>query len=334
MEFEQIMTDLQNKKYKPVYFLMGEESYYIDEVSDYIAANVLSEADKSFNQTVMYGKDIEVARIIDACRRYPMMAPYQVIIVKEAQNVKNIDDLLVYVEKPLKSTILVVNFKYGKLDKRKKLSGAIEKNGGVLLTSEKLYENKIPAWITAYLTKHGFGISPEGAALLTEFLGADLSKIVNELGKLMITMPEGLKKITPDMIEKNIGISKDFNNFELQKAVATRDILKANRIIDYFEKNPKENPMLVTVSSLFSYFQKLLTYHFIPDKSRANVAVVLKVNPYFVAEYETAAKKFNPAKVVECIALLREFDLKSKGVGGGSATHGELLKELVFRMMH
>jgi DNA polymerase-3 subunit delta len=334
MDFDKIMTELKSKNYRPVYFLMGEEPYFIDEVSNYINANVLTDNEKTFNQTVLYGKDIDAVKVIEAARRFPMMASHQVIIVKEAQNIRNIEDLLHYTEKPLKSTILVINYKYKTLDKRKKLYTSIEKNGGALLQSDKLYENKVPDWITKYLASKGFGISPEGAALLTEFLGNDLNKIVNELGKLMLTMPEGNNKITPDLIEKNIGISKEFNNFELQKAIVSRDVLKANRIIDYFDKNPKENPIIVTISSLFGYFSKIFMYHFLKDKSKGGVAAALKINPYFVTDYENAAKRFNPAKLVEIIAMLREYDLKSKGVGNSSASDGELLKELVFKMIH
>jgi DNA polymerase-3 subunit delta len=334
MEFDQILTDLKNKNYKPVYFLMGDETYFIDEITEYIAKNALTETEKVFNQVMLYGKDIDTVAIIDASRRYPMMASHQVVIVKEAQNIKNIEELIHYVEKPLKSTILVINYKYKTLDKRKKLYNAIEKNGGVILSADKLYEDKIPGWITKYLSSLGFSIAPEASALITEFLGNDLTKITNELGKLIISIPSATKRITTDMIEKNIGLSKEFNNFELQKALVARDVLKSNRIIDYFEKNPKDNPIILTISSLFSFFSKIFTYHFLKDKSKGSVAAALKINPYFVAEYELAAKRYNPAKLVEIISILREYDLKSKGVGNSSATDGDLLKEMIFRIIH
>lgn len=334
MDFDQILSDLKSKKYKPVYFLMGDEPYFIDEITNYIQKDVLNETEQVFNQTVLYGKDIEAVAVIEASRRFPMMASHQVVIVKEAQNIRNIEELVHYVEKPLKSTILVVNYKYKTLDKRKKLYNAIEKNGGVVLNSEKLYEDKIPGWISKYLTQRGVAISPEAGALMAEFLGNDLSKIVNELSKLLITIPAGTRKITPDMIEKNIGISKEFNNFELQKAIVARDVLKANRIIDYFDRNPKDNPIIVTISSLFTFIAKIFTYHFLKDKSKGAVASALKINPYFVSEYELAAKRYTPAKLVEIIALLREFDLKSKGVGNSSATDGDLLKELIYKIIH
>ncbi len=333
MDFNQILTDLKNKTYKPVYFLMGEETYFIDEITNYISANVLTETEKVFNHIVLYGKDIDAVAVIDAARRYPMMASHQIVIVKEAQNIRNIEELIHYTDKPLKSTILVINYKYKTLDKRKKLYTSIDKNG-VVLNAEKLYESKVPDWISKYLAQNGFSISPESGALLTEFLGNDLGKIVNELSKLIITIPANTKRITTDMIEKNIGISKEFNNFELQKALVARDVLKSNRIIDYFEKNPKDNPFILTVSSLSSFFQKIFIYHFLKDKSKGNVAAALKINPYFVSEYEIAAKRYIPAKLVEIFSMLREYDLKSKGVGNTSASDGDLLKEMIYRIIH
>lgn len=333
MDFDKILSELKQKKYAPIYFLMGEEPYYIDLITDYIAENVLNESEKVFNQVVLYGKDIDAVTIIEASRKFPMMSSHQVVIVKEAQNIKNIEELLHYSEKPLKSTILVINYKYKTLDKRKKLYNSLDKNG-VLLNSEKLYEDKIPGWITKFLAQKGYSINPEAAALLTEYLGNDLGKIVNELEKLLLSLTDKNLRITPDIIEKNIGISKEYNVFELNKALVARDVLKANRIINYFEKNPKDNPLIVTVSLLFTFFQKIFTYHFLPDKSRASVASALKINPYFVAEYETAAKRFSPSKLVEIIAALRECDTKSKGVGNSNTSDGDLLRELIFKILH
>jgi len=333
MDFDQILTDLKNKNYKPIYFLMGEESYFIDEITDYIANHVLNETEKVFNQVVLYGKDVDAIGVIEASRRFPMMANNLVVIVKEAQNIRNIEELLHYSEKPLKSTILVVNYKYKTLDKRKKLYNSVEKNG-VVLNSEKLYEDKIPVWISKFLTQRGFAIAPESGLLITEFLGNDLGKIVNELNKLLISVPQGVNRITTDMVEKNIGISKDYNNFELQKALVARNVLKANRIIDYFEKNPKDNPFILTISLLFSFFNKIFMLHFLKDKSKGSVASALKINPYFVSEYELAAKRYPPAKLVEIFSVLREYDLKSKGVGNSSATDGDLLKEMIFIIIH
>jgi DNA polymerase III subunit delta len=334
MDYDKIIAGLKQKSYAPVYFLMGEESYFIDQVTDYIAANVLSETEKVFNQAVLYGKDIDAVAVIDASRRFPMMAPYQVIIVKEAQNIKNIEELVHYCEKPMKTTVLVINYKYKTLDKRKKLYGSIEKHGGVILSSDKLYEDKIPGWITKYLANKGASVSPEAAALLTEYLGNDLGKISNELDKLLLSVTDKNLKVTAELIEKNIGISKEYNNFELNKALVARDVLKANRIIAYFEKNPKDNPLIVTVSQLFTFFSKVFMYHFLPDKSRSAAAAALKVNPYFVADYEQASRRFNPAKLVDIISSLRECDVKSKGVGNANASDSDLLKELVFKILH
>ena len=307
MDFDKILADLKQKKYAPIYLFMGEEAYYIDELTEFIAANVLNESEKVFNQLVLYGKDTDAISIID--------------------------ELVHYTEKPLKSTILVINYKYKTLDKRKKLYTSIDKHG-VVFNSEKLYEDKIPGWITKYLSQKGYAITPEASVLLTEYLGNDLGKIVNELDKLIIILGEKILKVTPDIIEKNIGISKEYNNFELNKALVARNVLKANRIIDYFSKNPKDNPLVVTISMLFSFFSKVFMFHFLKDKSKGAVASALKINPYFVAEYETAAKRFNPAKLVGIIAALRECDVKSKGVGNASATDYDLLRELIFKILH
>lgn len=331
MKFEDIITELKNKIYKPVYFLHGEESYFIDQITDYIAKNVLSESEKAFNQTIMYGKDIQVEDIDSAARRFPMMSPYQVIIVKEAQNVKKIENLVYYAENPLKSTVLVINYKYKKLDKRLKLHKVLQKNA-VLFESNKLYDNHIPAWINTFLREKNYSIDLIASNLLSEFLGNDLSKIANELNKLAITLPQGTK-ITPEVIEKNIGISKDYNNFELQNALKTKDVLKANRIINYFADNPRDNPIVLTITSLYFFFAKVLTYQFLADKSKSNVASQLKINPFFVKDYEDASRKFNKAKVLSIISILREYDLKSKGYEN-NATHGDLLKEMIFKILH
>lgn len=331
MKFEDIITELKNKIYKPVYFLHGEEAYFIDVITDYIAKNALSESEKSFNQTILYGKDIQVEDIDNAARRFPMMAPYQVIIVKEAQNVKKIENLVYYAENPLKSTILVINYKYKKLDKRLKLHKVLSKNA-VLFESNKLYDNQIPAWINNYLKEKKYSIDLIASNLLSEFLGNDLSKIANELNKLAITLPEGTK-ITPEIIEKNIGISKDYNNFELQNAIKSKDILKANRIINYFADNPRDNPIVLTITSLYFFFAKVLTYHFLADKSKGNVASQLKINPFFVKDYEDTARKYNKSKVLSVISILREYDLKSKGYDN-NASHGDLLKEMIFKILH
>jgi DNA polymerase-3 subunit delta len=331
--FEEIMSDLRNRIYKPVYFLAGEEPYYIDIITSYIEEKVLPEAEKAFNQMVIYGDDASVASITETARRFPMMSNHQVVIVKEAQNLKKIEDLAYYVEKPLQSTILVFNYKYKTLDKRTKLYKLIDSNA-VYFESARLRDYQVPGWIDRYLMVKGIKSDPSASAMLTEYLGTDLHKIVNELDKLLITLPTGKPVITTDLIEKNIGISKDYNNFELQKAVGEKNIYKANMIVKYFANNQKDNPVNLTIASLFSYFSKLLTYHYLTDKSKNNVAAMLKVNPYFVRDYEVSAEKYNAKKTVLIISLLRTYDMKSKGYGDLSSTPGDLLKELTYKILH
>jgi DNA polymerase-3 subunit delta len=330
--FEQIIGDLKKKIYYPVYFLYGEEPFFIDEISGFIEHHVLSEQEKEFNQSVLYGKDVNIPTVISYARRFPMMANYQVLIVKEAQEIDKMDDLQPYVENPMKSTLLVICYKYGKLDKRKGLYKSLEKNG-ITFESPRLYENRIPEWIHAWLRDKNCTITQKAAILLTEFLGNDLSKVVNELSKLLINTPPG-GEITEEYIEKNIGISKDFNVFELQKALGRKDVFKANQIILYFGANPKDNPMVKVVPILSSFFTRILTYHYLQDKSKNSVAAALSVNPYFVADFQQAAKSFPVRKVVKVISLLREYDLKAKGVDNLSANDGELMKELIFKILH
>jgi DNA polymerase-3 subunit delta len=332
-DYIDILRDLKNKIYKPVYFLMGEEPYYIDVITDYIATNVLTDSEKEFNQVVMYGKDTTALNVINAAKRFPMMSQYQVVIVKEAQTLDKIDDLHFYVEKPLKSTILVLNYKYKSLDKRKKLYRDLTRNG-VVFDSVRLYDDKIPGWISSYLKSKNLSIDLKACSLITDYLGNDLSRIANELDKLIITLGPGITTINSDHIERNIGISKEYNNFELQKALSQKNIMKANRIINYFDKNQKLIPISFTFSSLYHFFSKVLLYHTLEDKSTKNAASVMKVNPYFVDEYRLAAKNYNPAKVVSVISLLREYDLKSKGFGNATFTPGSILKELVYKILH
>jgi len=334
--FDQIIGDLKNKIYYPVYFLTGEEPYYIDLISDYIENNVLTEEEKEFNQTIIYGRDVDVPTIISYAKRFPMMANYQVVIVKEAQDIDKpkpkIEELTSYVENPLSSTILVINYKYKKLDGRKKLAKLIAKKG-VLFESKKLYQDKVQSWITNYIQEKGLSITPKAGALLAEYLGTDLGKIVNEISKLTINLADG-GKIDDALIEKNIGISKDYNVFELQDALGRRDILKANRIANYFAANPKENPLIKTIIVLYKYFSSTLLYHRLKNKSKNNVASKLSINPFFVKGYEVAARSYSIANIVRIISYLREYDLKSKGVDSISATDGELLKELIYKILH
>jgi DNA polymerase-3 subunit delta len=333
ISIEQLMKDLQNKIYHPIYFLCGEEPYYVDKITEYIMQNVLSESEKAFNQTVIYGKDADASAVTNFARRFPMMANYQLVVLKEGQELKNFEDLVHYVENPLKSTLLVINYKYKSLDKRKKIYKSLQENA-VIYESKKLYENKIPEWISKSLAKRKYKIEPKAAILLTEFLGNDLSRISNELDKLVIVLADSTKMITSQDIEKNIGISKEYNNFELQNALASKDVLKANRIINYFADNQKNNNIVQTLSILYLFFSKILIYHSLADKSVNNVAANLKIPPFFVSDYVTAARSYNASKVMQVISLLREYDAKSKGFGNVSAGPGELLKELIFKILH
>ena len=330
--YEDIISDLRKKTYKPVYFLAGEEPYYIDLIMNYIEDNVLTESEKSFNQIVMYGEDTSVPAIIDTSRRFPMMASHQVVAVREAQSLRKIEDLSVYLEKPMPSTVLAIAYKYKSLDKRTSFYKSIEKNG-VYFESPRLRDYQVPGWIERYLMSKGIKIDPPASAMLTEYLGTDLHKIVNELGKLIITLPKG-SPVTTALIEKNIGISKDYNNFELQKAVGEKNILRANMIVNYFGDNQKDNPITLTIASLFSFFSKLLTLHYLEDKSKDRVAAALKIHPFFVKEYELAAQKYSIAKTVQVINLLRTYDMRSKGFGDAGTEPGDLLKEMLYKILH
>lgn len=327
-EVVKIVNDIKAGNIKPIYFLMGEEPYYIDKLSDYIEQNVLTEEEKGFNQTVLYGRDVSVEDIISTCKRYPMMAERQVVIVKEAQDLtKTIDKFESYAENPMPSTVLVVCYKYKTLDKRKKVTKLLDKHG-LVYESKKLYENQIGEWIKRVLQGKNYAIEPKAAAMLVEFLGTDLSKINNELEKLQIILPKG-STITAKHIEDNIGFSKDYNVFELRKAIGDRNQLKAYQIAQYFADNPKDNPMVVTTSLVFSFFVNLLQYHGLKDRSPKNVASVLKVNPYFLKDYDVALKHYPMKKVSSIVAKLRDIDVKSKGVGANALSNHDLLKEML-----
>jgi DNA polymerase-3 subunit delta len=329
----QIVSDIKEGNIKPIYFLMGEEPYYIDKIAEYIEKNVLAEEEKGFNQMVLYGRDVSIEDIVSNAKRFPMMAERQVVIIKEAQDLsRTIENLLSYIENPQPTTILVVCYKYKKLDKRKKLHKAIDKTG-LIFESKKLYDNQVGDWIRRVLSGKGFNIEPKAVLMLVEFLGTDLSKISNELEKLMIVLPKSTI-INATHVEENIGISKDFNNFELRKAVGEKHIVKANQIINYFGQNPRSNPLVMTISLLNSFFTQLLIYHGLKDKSRGNVAKALRVNPYFVVDYQNAAKNYPMRKVSQVISLLRDADLKSKGVGASNLPPEDILKELLFKVMH
>lgn len=329
---EEILEGLRKKIYHPVYFLSGEEPYYIDVISDFIENNVLPPEEREFNLTILYGKEVDVQYVVDTCKRYPMMSNYQLVIIKEAQELKNIENFASYIEKPLDSTILVLCYKYSKIDRRKTFSKMLEKKS-VFFESPKIYDNQVQGWITAYIKSKGYSIGQKASFLMAEFLGNNLGKIVNEAGKMFINLPQG-SEITPEEVEKNIGISKDFNVFELQKALGTKNIYKANQIINYFADNEKENPLVKILPLLFSFFSKIFLYHSTEDKSPNNLASVLSVNRMFLDDYTIAARNYPVEKVKNIFSVFREFDLKSKGVESNSIPDGELLKEMVYRILH
>ncbi len=341
MSASDIIKDIKARKFKPLYLLHGEEPYYIDQIVHYMEANVLNDMEKGFNQTVLYGKDTDMATIMNAAKRYPMMSDYQLIIVKEAQDLKwaketegsskQAEFVLNYFEKPMSTTILVLAYKYANFDKRKKIYKAIDK-AGTVFQSDLVRDYKLAGWIEELVKEKGYKIAPQASALMAEYLGTDLSKIANEVEKLMLNIGREVT-IDTDLVQKNIGISKEYNVFELQKALASRNVLKCNQIVNYFADNPKANPMVMVMANLNAYFTKILKYHYLPNK--ADAAKELGVNPYFVKDYETAARSYNLNKTFEIISLLRAYDLKSKGVDStGNTTDGELLRELLFKMIH
>ncbi len=332
-EVLKIINDIKAGNIKPIYFLMGEEPYYIDELVKYMEQNILTEDEKSFNQTVLFGRDTTIEEIIGAAKRYPMMSERQVIIVKEAQNLGNtIDKLEPYAENPQFTTVLVFAYKYKVLDKRKKITKALPKNG-VIFESKKMYDDQVGTWISRVLQGKKLTIEPKANAMLVEFLGNDLSKIANELNKLQIILPQGTT-ITAHHIEENIGFSKDFNIFEFRKAIGERQELKAYKIANYFANNPKDNPMVVTTSLVFSFFSQLLQYHGLKDKNPAKVAAILKVNPYFLKDYDVALRNYPMKKVSQIVSSLRDVDVKSKGVGAQNMQNSDLLKEMLIKIFN
>lgn len=331
-DLQSIARDIKANNIAPLYFLYGEEAFFIDQISDYIEANVLTEEERGFNQMVLYGRDVSVDDIISNAKRYPMMAERQVIIVKEAQDLsRTIEQLAKYAENPQPTTLLVLCYKYKKLDKRKSLYKTLAKTA-VLFESKKLYDNQVAPWITRTLMSKGYGIVPKASLMLAEFLGADLGKVNNELSKLQLILPKGTE-ITPTHIEENIGISKDFNVFELQDAIGKKDKLKAHRIVNYFTQNPKDNPIQLTSGLLYSYFSKILKVHSLSSMTENAVASGLKISPYFAKDYITAGRQYTMKEASRAVSLLREMDVKSKGVGSHSASSGELLKEFLVKVM-
>lgn len=332
--YEEIARNLKNKIYAPVYFLMGEEDYYIDRISDYIMETVLTDSEKEFNQTVVYGADTDIASVINTAKRYPMMSKYQVVVVKEAQNLKNLDELTFYLQKPMPSTILVFCYKHGSLDRRKKLTVELDKTG-VLFESKKLKESQLPGFIASYLKRKQVEIEPKASEMMAEFVGTDLNRMAGELEKLIITLPKGHRRITPEQIERNIGISKDYNNFELRNALIAKDVLKANQIVKYFEENPKSNPLQVTLVVLFNFFANLMLAYYAPEKTEQGIATQLGLRSTWQAkDYMTAMRRYSGVKVMKIIEAIRLCDVRSKGVGNSSISDGELLRELIYQILH
>lgn len=329
-----ILKDIKNKKPAPVYFLTGEEPFFIDLILKSIEEDILNDVEKEFDQVVLYGNDLsDTTDIVAQAKQYPMMAPHRVVIIKEAQALsRSIEKLSSYVENPLKTTVLAISYKGKKLDGRTKLAKIIKKNG-VFYETPRIYDNQIPGYIDTFAKEFGLTIDVKSKFLMAEFLGADLSRIYNELQKLKIVSKNG--KITPEIIEKNIGISKDYNNFELQDAIGNRNGTKAFKISKYFGENPRDNPLMATTAILYSFFSKIIIYHTLKDKSQNTVARELGVHPFFVKDYVTAGRNYPLKKATKAISFLREADLKSKGVGAtGNVTHKELLDELIFGLLN
>lgn len=334
MNFEQIIKDLQNKVYYPVYLLSGEEVFYIDIITDLIERTILTDAEKEFNFTVLYGKDTNADEIATTARRYPMMANYQVVIVKEAQELDKIEKLQPYFEKPLKSTILLLCYKYKKPDKRKKYATIIEKTG-VLFHSEKLREDKIPLWLKDHIDAKGYKITNPNIQLLADTLGNDLTTITNELEKIFINLPKGAL-IDKQHIEDHIGINKEYNIFELQHQLAKKNHTKVFQIIDYFAKHPKENALVKTIAVLFEFYIRVLTVQQLqakkmPDK---DIAVAIERSPFFLNDFKMAARNYTTVKLISIIEDLRTYDLKYKGVNFPTFSEAALYKELFFRILH
>jgi DNA polymerase III subunit delta len=332
MNYNEIIANLKKRIFHPVYLLTGDEPYYIDAIADFIEEKILPGNEREFNQLVVYGRDTNLQAIISNCKRYPMMASHFVIVVREAQELDNYEGLEQYLEKPLASTILVFCHKYKKFDGRTKLAKRI-KELGVFFDSPKIYDNKIPDWIVNYLKERSFNITPKASMLLTEFLGNNLGKIVNELEKMLINLRPGTL-IDEVIIEENIGLSKDFNVFELQKAIGQKNILKANMIVRYFAANLKENPLLKVIPILNQYFLKLMIIHQLADKSPKSVASAIGVHSFLAGEYFEASRKLSFEKLRGIISILHEYDLRIKGINNESTPEGELMREMLYKIMH
>jgi DNA polymerase-3 subunit delta len=334
--FDSIMSDLKARKYVPVYYLMGEESYYIDKICDYIAENVLAPEERDFNQTVMFGSDVTAAQVADAARRYPMMAEHQVVIVKEAQNIRQTDQLEKYFKQPMQQTILVFCHKNGTIDGRKKEYVKAIKSAGIIFESKKIREQDLPRFIETYLQKHETSIDPKSSQLIADAIGSDLSRLASELEKLVLSLPPTNRRVTPQVVEDQIGVSKEFNAFELKAAIINRNVYKANQIIKYFDENPKAGSIYAMLPLLFSYFQNLLIAYYAPNRnSQESVAEFLEMrSPWAAKDYVVGMRNYSGEKVLQILSKMREIDAKSKGINNTNTSAGELMKELLFYILH
>lgn len=333
--YESILSDLSEGKFAPLYILMGEESYFIDKITDFIAQNALREEERDFNQTVCFGSDVSAAAVADMARRYPMMAERQVVIVKEAQNIKQWDQLEQYFEKPQPTTVLVIAYKNGTIDGRKKILTKAQNAGAVIFESKKLYERDLPVFIVDYLKRHQATIDHKSCQMIAEHIGSDLSRLTSELDKVCLSMPEDSRHITPEVVEEQIGVSKDFNGFEFRSAIANRDILKANQILKYFDSNPKSGGPFMLIPLLFNFFQNLMLAHYAPQKTDSGVAQFLDLRSAWGAkEYMIGLRNYSGMKTMQIIQKIRETDAKSKGLDNPNTPVGDLMKELVFFILH
>ena len=336
VSFDSIMRDLEARKYVPVYYLMGDESYYIDRIADYIAEHVLQPEERDFNQTVLFGSDVTASQIADYARRYPMMSQYQVLIVKEAQNINNTDALALYFKSPMPSTILVMCHKNGSIDGRKKEYMKAIQGAGVLFESKKLKEKELPVFIEGYLKTRQVSIDPKSTQMIADNIGADLSRLTGELDKVILSLPADHKKVTPQVVEDQIGVSKEFNGYELRDAIVNRNVYKANLIIKYFDENPKAGSIYSFLPLLFNYFQNLMIAYYAPNnKSQEAVGEWLELrNPWFAKDYMIGMRNYSGMKVMQIISKIREIDAKSKGLDNPNTPPGELMKELIFYILH
>ena len=333
--FENIMRDLKARKFSPIYILMGEEAYFIDKISDYIAENVLQPEERDFNQTIVFGSDVNAAQVADLAKGYPMMSEYRVVIVKEAQNIRAAEPLEKYLEKPVMSTILVLCHKNGSIDRRKKLVSKAEA-AGVVFESKKKRDYELPGFIEGYLLKHKVAIDNKSASMIADHIGSDLGRLTSELDKLQISLPENDRRVTPEIVEEQIGVSKDFNAFELRNAIVSRDIFKANQIINYFDRNPKAGSIFAFLPLLFNYFQNLMLSYYAPNRNNENsVAQFLDLRSVWaVKDYMVGMRNYTGMKTMQIISKFREIDAKSKGIDNPNTSSGELMKELIFFILH